>query len=319
MIPINRSSLMLVAIGVSIALTAILHTWTVASSCPPRTSLSMMNLSCPLSAVTPNRNKHKKQTLPVRNENGLIIVFIHIPKTGGTSTRAALSKASDEFLFGLGEEACRKHVDTMYRQLSNWTPGKFLLFELHTLTCPPYMAHRHHLEAWRNMAAFQEIPFFAFSMVREPYSNAVSWYSYYFGPVGFNHELTEDDFKDSLVHNVQSLFLARSEQAYRHKELRIGYSRQEFETVAKYFLQDMDWIGTLEQQSTETIPLLNRVTNMKLNFEHKNESPDSFGKTNVTEATKEWVLEENAWDIELYQQAQARFPINMWETSKRRG
>ena len=311
--------MLLLAIGFFIALTATLHNWTVASSCP-LPNLSLANLSCPLaSASTPNRSRHGKERLPERNEKGLIVVFIHVPKSGGTSIRSALSKESDEFLFGLGEEACRKHVDTMYRKLQNWTPGKFVLFELHTLTCPPYMALRHHFETWRSMAAAQEVPFFSFSMVREPFSNAVSWYAYYFGPVGFRHELTEDDFKSHLVHNVQSLFLARSEEAYRKEELRSGYNRQEFETVARYFLQDMDWVGTLEQQSTDTQIILDRVTKTTLVYEHKNESPggDSFGKANVSAATKQWVLDENKWDIELYKQVQSLFSLSMWETRRR--
>jgi hypothetical protein len=301
---LDKSSYLLLAIGFSVALTAILHTWTILSSYPFCQSM-----------YTQSRNPQ----LPVRNKNGLIMVFIHIPKTGGTSIRSALVQASDQFLFGLGEDACRQSVDKTYRQLQSWTPGKFLLVELHTLTCPPYMAQRHHLETWRRIADSKNIPFFAFSMVREPFSNAVSWYSYYFGPIGFKHNLTESDFKESLVHNVQSLFLARSEEAYRKENLRAGYNRHEFETVSKHFIQDMDWIGTLEQQATETQPILNLVTDQELNFEHKNESPggDSFGKANVTRPTMDWVLAENAWDIKLYQQVQARFTANMWESRRR--
>ena len=178
----------------------------------------------------------------IRTHKGLLIVFIHIPKTGGSSIREGLRSQADLFLWGLGDSNCRRHIDTLYTHVQNWTDGNTVFLEWHTQDCPSYASMRDHFVTIRKQAQQNNIPVFFFSIVREPFAHAVSWYTYYmmyvqvyetkqfsslfylsisraFVLMSFSEwkrqRLSAQGFRRELISNPQSLFLARSEVAYK--------------------------------------------------------------------------------------------------------
>lgn len=73
------------------------------------------------------------------------------------------------------------------------------------------------------------------------------------------------------------------------------------------FVQDMDWIGTTECLTNETIPLLKAIVNRSFDFPVKNQYKGSkFSKTDVHQY-RNWVMEKTEWDNELYQYVQREF------------
>ena len=70
----------------------------------------------------------------------------------------------------------------MTETLQNWEPGTNIFYEYHGGRAAPYMdwSVRDDLQHWRAMAKIRNIPFFAFSVFREPLSFAVSHFNFYY-------------------------------------------------------------------------------------------------------------------------------------------
>jgi hypothetical protein len=87
---------------------------------------------------------------------------------------------------------------------------------------------------------------------------------------------TEDDFLHHVLPSPQCLFLTRTEDAYRNpgtgrctnmkcgEDLRQNFSKAECDTVYESFVHDLDWVGTTNRMSTDTMQLLQAVSGHQL-------------------------------------------------------
>lgn len=268
-------------------------------------------------------------------ENGGVVIFFHLAKTGGTSIRTNFEEAFPHILQV-------KHVGTMedlgeYSYLASRFlrgdtsafPGKTVLFlELHGVLPSLFGLHASY-EKWRTIAENFNTTFFTFALVREPISYSVSYFNFYMAePCSFpkcSRPLvppSEENLKSSLLFNHQCELFARE-----HWEL-FGEPQEKFfrnvtaaecEAVYQLLLSDMDWIGTMAAMSTETEPLLtqmlahNATTRAKMPQINKSWKPNKVTVGSLHPSTVELMRSMNEYDQAIYEAVRRDFPIEMWQ------
>jgi len=276
---------------------------------------------------------HQRQ-LPVRNENGIIIVYIHIPKTGGTSLRKPFYKWGRIF-FTWGRQQYDAKIREMTEKLENWKKGDFAFFELHGGSAAPFMEFRHVLQQWRATAKAQDIPMFAFTIVREPLSFSVSYYTFYHTQhiKGFKQfpetDFNEQNLLDHAMPSPQCMALTRTENAYRDQALceqcqkcnyacgeplRQNFTQHECLDAYEAMRNDLDWIGLTSKLSTETFPLLNAVFNRTVKFPTLNSSGRKVHKSQLSPRAVKQLQNMTVGDSEIHRRTMRDFPIAMWES-----
>jgi Sulfotransferase family len=155
---------------------AYLRRLTKSSTGPTVEMLSSNSATNATTAVLPSATEPRD--LPVRNDKGVIVFFLHIPKTGGTSIRRIFRRYGKVY-FAWGRKAYDRTVREFSDKLDRWVDGDLVFFELHGGDALSYKEFAVTLREWRRKAHEKGIPFFAFTVVREPVSFAISSFAYY--------------------------------------------------------------------------------------------------------------------------------------------
>ena len=85
------------------------------------------------------------------------------------------------------------------------------------------------------------------------------------------------------------------------------------EAVQENILELMDWVGTTERLSTETIPLLSKLLDVpRIRWENHRVSKNereyvSFGRDNVTSFVIQTISEMSKSDTKLYRAVESRY------------
>ena len=271
-------------------------------------------------------NLPNSRELPEVNENGMIICVLHIPKTGGTTLSMPFEKHPHwryRMVYGWNKQ--EKYRDEMYATLEDWKPGMKIYYEYHAGRSSAFMdlQVREDLLKWRAMAKVRNIPFFALTVIREPLSMSVSFFNYYYADrkgqdtrYFFVENPTEADFVRLSLPNPQCLFCVHTEVAYyedyRRQGKPIHVPKEGCRAVYDAMLYTMDWIGTTETLSTETIPLIEHVANLRYPPHTRNKSKDKITKKGLSTAAVQHIRNITSFDLDLYQRAQQDFPMSMW-------
>jgi hypothetical protein len=268
-------------------------------------------------------------------ENGGVVLFFHLAKTGGTSIRQNFSRAFPHIEV--------KHIGTMedlaeYSDLasrvlkgdrSEFSDGKTILFlELHGVLPSLFALHASYSK-WRTIAEEFKTTFFSFALVREPISYSVSYFNFYNAePCSFpvcNGQLvkpTEENLDNSLLFNHQCQLFAREHWELfgeRHEKFDRQVTAAECEAVYQLVLSDMDWVGTTKAMSTETLPLLTQMfahgAKEGNNMPQINKSwkPNHLTVDSLQPSTVEHIRSMNVYDQAIYEAVQRDFPVDMWE------
>lgn len=266
----------------------------------------------PLDIKTSATNGCQRE-LPQQNENGLLIFFLHIPKTGGSTLRHLLRDAVDHYYSPFGRQEYKKQSSALEEALDNWD-GKVHCFELHSATSPAFVTVLDQLLTWKELCEEKSIPFFAFTVMREPVSFSFSFFQFYHtqhGKFKYFETANESDFLEHSLGNPQCLFLSRSEQSFlppaRSKALTL--SESECDGAYDALIRTMDWVGTTSNLSNVTIPLLSAIMHSQLNqTTTENKSPiKNFDRSRLSEHGLHLLHKWNRFDESLYKRLKEHY------------
>lgn len=254
------------------------------------------------------------RTIPRRNENGLIVFFLHIPKTGGSTLQTILRESVDHYYNGWTMQGYQKSVKAMDLALDKWD-NKTHCMELHSANAPPFVTALEKVQSWKQRCQALNIPFFAFTIMREPISLSFSFFQFYHSGVHRKFQTirnaTEEEFLHHTLHNPQCLFLTRSEMSFmpQVRAESLGLSEKECEAALSGMTFTLDWVGTTETLSTETLPLLSTVLQSPLDAtKRENTSPSkNFQIHQLSEAGLQQLQQWNRLDAAMYNRTTRHF------------
>lgn len=260
-----------------------------------------------------------RQELP-SFENGGVVLFHHLAKTGGITIRKNFGRMKDGILVRRSSDiiGLRGNAIPLVTEILGGGTSKFkhkvLFLELHG-DVPGLMELDSEIQQWRQRSAAHNMSFFTFSLLREPISFHLSCFNFFNIPPCADSwclkqypNATESDFLEALQPNNQCLHFVRFR---RHGDP--PPTLEECHSAYDWILKNMDWVGTTEELNSVTIPLLSHMllgheskiintTTGEITAHNVQTKPDRFQQSDLSEGAIQFVQNASAGDRLLYEQ-----------------
>ena len=178
------------------------------------------------------------------------------------------------------------------------------------------------ISKWRELSKSHGTPFFAFTMIREPISFLISYFNFFYVHCSdtwcehTDYNLTEIDLLKAMtrIPNRQCFLLKHLSSIegmdpYFYDQCSVTGEdcRNSYATLT----ETMDWIGTTEGLSTETIPLLQHILFANKTDERtvkkQNVHDKSSFKESLQESTLQILRSKTTHDQWIYDEVKARY------------
>lgn len=263
--------------------------------------------------------------LPSMDQGGLI-VFHHVPKTGGTTIRMGLEKPGGKIKYHfcsgrkIFDETVPK-VGMYFRMAPKMRKKPIMIVEVHGRNAPTLIELEPFLIKWKDQATKAGIPTFYFTILREPWSHAISYFNFFYvqreNPYFTLVNATEENFASHTLNNPQCQFLVRGEFSLRNTTKQVMH-QDECQRVQDIMLSTMDWVGTTESMSTETLPILSHLLHVdkdifRSEMVSNKSSNVAISKSQLSQETLDMVDGMLSLDQALYTSMKERFSFSMWD------
>lgn len=310
-----------IVFGVSIMSIIIDHPEiTVSSRFHPVNSLAPAANAAVLSTPRQQRPLPQRKPREGSHKNGGIILFIHVPKTGGTSFAPSLmSRAYIAYVHDAVPQVLESVKEAVRSPELSVGKHETIFAEVH-IPVPALGKFQHQIDTWRDLAASQGIPFFVFSMVRDPIHYAVSWFEFFCintksvagakamcGDWAFND--TEQSLEATTYTDPQTAYFTEhfNQKLYHPPESSVL-------EIWEAFMSNFEWVGRTEAY-IDTVHVLETVLGLHPNelantWRHIYSNRGKLNARNLTEETKALIRERTRLDQELYDKVQATYRLN---------
>jgi len=273
---------------------------------------------------------HAVTTQNNNNRTGGVVLFWHLAKTGGSSIRGNFAKFSSEVDYRplLKRSDWFRVVSQIESRLMSSSKTRRILFvELHGQGTFPNQHWDVTLQQWRDLADMNHKHFFVFTVLREPLSHTISYYNYFHKSHSIETMDMETMLKDTFMANRQCTTLAQlhDDDFWFYSSLQGALNAETCAKLYSKLLQHLDWIGTTETLSNETLPLVHTLLTKWTNAEHDNDTnvtaksfvsynvgkphDQSIQLENLSETTRQYIQQRTCLDKALWQQVQRDYPI----------
>jgi hypothetical protein len=259
-------------------------------------------------------------------ENGGVIFFLHVPKTGGTTIRLNVQKLDRvDYHFGKNYSTYWDTAPLVEDAILHGTHNRSILFlEIHAKDSPSLLRLRKRLKRWRDTAAHNKVSVFFFTVLRDSLPYALSHFNFFHvqkrNPTFEQCNATEENFLRLSLSNPQCQFLANGEPSMRAQKIKdVVVQPEKCEQVYETFLDSLDWVGTTERLNNETLPLMSQLLQLPSNFTFfnhritKKEANTTFEMQNLSSTALNSVLLSTTIDTMLYERALRDFPFSSWD------
>lgn len=288
---------------------------------------------------------------------GGVIIFYHVAKTGGTTLRELFKtlvrespKTFSTTRFynppshgrrrpinntcippGIRVNATEKMDEKIMDTIRNQRQSKTFLVEIHGTSIGMNILPTY-IQKWRQMSKKYNTPFYAFTLVREPVSFSLSYFKFYYCKREerlrwmetdfhmYNDATSEEKFVASTRPNRQCFLLKHlpAIEGLHHSFYEpCAVTKRDCDDIYEKMKDNLDWVGTTESLSKETLPLLmyliRRTTEVPQKFEsHKaKDSHDIslFSGKPPSNNTIESILNLTQFDQEIYTKVKNDFKL----------
>ena len=134
------------------------------------------------------------------------------------------------------------------------------------------------------------------------------------------YEATEENLLRAAVSNHQCFLLAHSSategmdtRAYEHCPV----TKDDCEDIYNILTEELDWVGTTEKASKETLPLLSYIINGNWRWGERmhavNVADESDFESEIHHSTVAKLRQLNPWDLQIHNRVVQDYTLDMWK------
>lgn len=278
----------------------------------------------------------RQETVPrweapfIPNDNmGGVVLFWHLAKTGGSTIRGNFASSFPkqvDYRPLLKPSDWNRVVPQIERNLMNSHSKRILFVELHGQGA--FANHEDWdktLLTWRHLAEQYEKHFFVFTILREPLAHAISYYNFFHKSTkssqSLNHDGEADFVHSTTISNRQCTTLLQRRHRTTSWWGEVGVTDAKTCTdVYSKLLHNLDWIGTTETLSNETLPLIHlllsqwtNTTTLTREFQKYNVGKvqhERIRQDSLSDETLQQIRDHTCLDRALWRQVQVDYPMN---------